>query len=88
MTSTIEINNDSIPDTMDIIKAERYTSSQRLHHWVHTFLMIFFFFTGFELYSDTILVGTEYFTLIIHFVLGACIGVWDLIVYPILIFSY
>lgn len=88
MTSTIGLHNDSISDQIDMIKVERYTSSQRLHHWVHTLLMIFFFFTGFELFSDTFLVGTEYFTQIMHFILGACIGVWDLIFYPIIVFRY
>jgi cytochrome b subunit of formate dehydrogenase len=73
---------------MEIIKAERYTISQRLHHWVNVLLMISFFFTGFELFSDTFIVGTEYFTQIIHFILGACLGVWNLILYSILIFRY
>lgn len=82
----IELRNESISDPKEIIKVERYTSSQRLHHWVNTLLMIFFFLTGLELFSDTFLIGTEYFTQIIHFVLGACIGVWNFIFYPVLIF--
>ena len=86
MTTTLELRNSDISDPKKLIKVERYTISQRVHHWVHTILMISFLFTGFELFSDTYLVGTEYFTQIIHFALGACIGIWDLVVYPILIY--
>ena len=88
MTTALELRNGAISDFKKSIRVERYTLSQRVHHWVHTLLMISFLFTGFELFLDTFLVGTEYFTQIIHFALGACIGLWDLVVYPILIFRY
>ncbi|MHA2247436.1 MAG: hypothetical protein ACXADY_20985 [Candidatus Hodarchaeales archaeon] len=44
------------------ITVERYTRLERLDHWVHVLIMILFFFTGFELFSKTFFIGSEYFT--------------------------
>ncbi len=89
MTETITtVNNEKLPGTFEVITVERYTRLERLDHWVHVLIMILFFFTGFELFSQTYFIGSEYFTQIFHFALGGIIACWYLFFYSYFIFKY
>ena len=78
--STKEKKRDSIKATSasNVIIAQRYNNTQRLHHWVHVFAMLLFFFTGLELVLQMYFIGDYIFTRSIHFMFGIFIGVWDL----------
>ncbi len=88
----IETNSDlteeNLHKTVKNIVVERYTRLERLNHWIHVFIMLLFFFTGLELFSNTYFVGTEYFTQIFHFALGGTIACWYLFFYMYFIFKY
>ena len=65
----------------EFITVERYSRTHRLHHWIHVFCMLAFFFSGFELFIKVYFIGDYSITRIYHFVLGIFIGGWDLIFY-------
>ncbi|MHA2224947.1 MAG: cytochrome b/b6 domain-containing protein [Candidatus Hodarchaeales archaeon] len=67
--------------TVDYIKAERYSKTHRLHHWVHVGCMLLFLFTGFELVIKMYFVANYSLTSAFHLILGVFIGCWDLIFY-------
>ncbi len=67
---------------------ERYKRPQRIHHWVHVLFMIIFFFTGLELFLKMYFVGDYFLTRGLHYTLGIFIGIWDLIIYTIILAKY
>ncbi len=89
MTETITtVNNEKLPGTFEVITVERYTRLERLDHWIHLLIMLLFFFTGLELFSNTYFIGTEYFTQIFHFAIGGIIACWYLFFYLYFIIKY
>jgi len=69
----------------EIISVERYNRSQRLHHWIHVFGMLAFFFTGLELFIQMYFIGDYFLTRAFHFMLGIFIGIWDLVYFPFIL---
>ena len=71
-----------------ILRVERYKRSQRLHHWVHVIGMLFFFFTGLELFIQMYFVGDYFFTKDIHFIVGIFIGMWDILFFGFIVIRF
>ncbi|MHA2156279.1 MAG: cytochrome b/b6 domain-containing protein [Candidatus Hodarchaeales archaeon] len=76
------------PNPSNLLIVERYKRSQRLHHWVHVILMIFFLFTGLELFIQMYFIGDYYITRNLHLFIGIFIGFWDLIIFPAIVIRF
>ncbi|PWI47402.1 hypothetical protein CEE45_11925 [Candidatus Heimdallarchaeota archaeon B3_Heim] len=75
-----------IPENLLVV--ERYKRSQRIHHWIHVILMVFFLFTGFELFIKMYFVGDYHTTRTLHLIFSAFIGFWDLIIFPAIVIKF
>ncbi|MFX0012979.1 MAG: cytochrome b/b6 domain-containing protein [Promethearchaeota archaeon] len=75
-------------DISEDITVVRYNNLQRIHHWIHVFIMIFFFFTGFELFIKVYFVGDYFLTRSLHFILGIFTGFWDIIFFGAILIGY
>ena len=64
-----------------VVFSERYSFLHRLHHWVHVALMVFFLFTGYEIFKMTFYIGDYSGSKDLHLYLGLFLGAWDLLFY-------
>ena len=74
--------------TENFLTVERYKRSQRIHHWVHVLLMVFFLFTGLELFIQMYFISDFTTTRLLHILFGVFIGFWDLIVFPLIVIRF
>ena len=83
-----ETSQQKIAESGKILNVERYKRSQRIHHWIHVLLMIFFLFTGLELFLGMYFLGDYTDTRTFHVMFGIFIGFWDLIVFPAIVIKF
>ncbi|MFW9928688.1 MAG: hypothetical protein ACFFD1_04800 [Candidatus Thorarchaeota archaeon] len=82
---TKEVTSPSKHEIMTVYNVRRYGAAGRIYHWIHAAAMMLFISTGWQIYTQDLILGDMGIVRAIHISLGIFIILWDLICQPALL---